>query len=451
MKKRYSKYIRPLYLLLDLTIINLVVYLIFDKEFLNAQFLTYLSLFWIISSLITDFYKIKRFTTNYQIITLLFRQFIAFILGYFAYFGIFREGDIVHNQFLILTTILSTITFFKFLSFFALKKYRKNGNNFRRVVFLGKDNTTKKFIKLFKEQKSLGYKYLGYFSNIVSKNKDYIGSFEDSFSFVQKNEVDEIYCSLTELNQEEIKELRKLTALKDIKIKLIPNSNEFYSKNQKTEYYNNNLVVLKVEKLPFDFAENKILKRIFDIVFSILICIFLLSWLIPVLWILMKFDSKGSLIFKQKREGLDSEQFVCFKFRSMKVNDNANKVHAVKNDTRVTKLGSFLRKTSIDELPQFFNVLEGHMSVVGPRPHLKSFSKEYQKDVENYMERHQVKPGITGLAQVSGFRGEIKKKEDIQNRIRLDIFYIENWSFLLDVKIVLQTVFNVFKGEKNAY
>jgi len=428
-----------------------VVYLIFDKEFLNAQFLTYLSLFWIISSLITDFYKIKRFTTNYQIITLLFRQFIAFILGYFAYFGIFREGDIVHNQFLILTTILSTITFFKFLSFFALKKYRKNGNNFRRVVFLGKDNTTKKFIKLFKEQKSLGYKYLGYFSNIVSKNKDYIGSFEDSFSFVQKNEVDEIYCSLTELNQEEIKELRKLTALKDIKIKLIPNSNEFYSKNQKTEYYNNNLVVLKVEKLPFDFAENKILKRIFDIVFSILICIFLLSWLIPVLWILMKFDSKGSLIFKQKREGLDSEQFVCFKFRSMKVNDNANKVHAVKNDTRVTKLGSFLRKTSIDELPQFFNVLEGHMSVVGPRPHLKSFSKEYQKDVENYMERHQVKPGITGLAQVSGFRGEIKKKEDIQNRIRLDIFYIENWSFLLDVKIVLQTVFNVFKGEKNAY
>jgi len=451
LKKRYSKYIRPLYLLLDLTIINLVVYLIFDKEFLNAQFLTYLSLFWIISSLITDFYKIKRFTTNYQIITLLFRQFIAFILGYFAYFGIFREGDIVHNQFLILTTILSTITFFKFLSFFALKKYRKNGNNFRRVVFLGKDNTTKKFIKLFKEQKSLGYKYLGYFSNIVSKNKDYIGSFEDSFSFVQKNEVDEIYCSLTELNQEEIKELRKLTALKDIKIKLIPNSNEFYSKNQKTEYYNNNLVVLKVEKLPFDFAENKILKRIFDIVFSILICIFLLSWLIPVLWILMKFDSKGSLIFKQKREGLDSEQFVCFKFRSMKVNDNANKVHAVKNDTRVTKLGSFLRKTSIDELPQFFNVLEGHMSVVGPRPHLKSFSKEYQKDVENYMERHQVKPGITGLAQVSGFRGEIKKKEDIQNRIRLDIFYIENWSFLLDVKIVLQTVFNVFKGEKNAY
>lgn len=428
-----------------------MVYLIFDKEFLNAQFLTYLSLFWIISSLITDFYKIKRFTTNYQIITLLFRQFIAFILGYFAYFGIFREGDIVHNQFLILTTILSTITFFKFLSFFALKKYRKNGNNFRRVVFLGKDNTTKKFIKLFKEQKSLGYKYLGYFSNIVSKNKDYIGSFEDSFSFVQKNEVDEIYCSLTELNQEEIKELRKLTALKDIKIKLIPNSNEFYSKNQKTEYYNNNLVVLKVEKLPFDFAENKILKRIFDIVFSILICIFLLSWLIPVLWILMKFDSKGSLIFKQKREGLDSEQFVCFKFRSMKVNDNANKVHAVKNDTRVTKLGSFLRKTSIDELPQFFNVLEGHMSVVGPRPHLKSFSKEYQKDVENYMERHQVKPGITGLAQVSGFRGEIKKKEDIQNRIRLDIFYIENWSFLLDVKIVLQTVFNVFKGEKNAY
>ena len=437
--------------MLDLLIINLAVYFVFDKEFLNAQFLIYISLFWAISSLITGFYKIYRFTSSYQILTLLFRQFSIFILGYFTYFGIFKEGVVVNNQFLILTTILLLITFFKFLTFFALKRYRASGNNFRKVVFLGEDITTKKFIKLFKEKKYLGYRYLGYFSNLEKNKKEYLGSLNASFNFISKNEVDEVYCSLTELSQEEIKELRRLANLKDIKIKLIPNSNEFYSKNQKTEYYNNNLVVLNIEKLPFDFLENQFIKRVFDIVFSLFICLCVLSWLIPVLWILTKFDSKGPLIFKQKREGLNSDQFTCYKFRSMKINENADEVHTTKNDVRVTKLGAFLRKTSIDELPQFFNVLEGYMSVVGPRPHLKSLSKEYQKDVDNYMERHQVKPGITGLAQVSGFRGEIKKKEDIQNRIRLDIFYIENWSFLLDIKIILQTVFNVFKGEEKAY
>jgi len=451
LKKRYSKFIRPLFLLLDLLIINLVVYLVFDKEFLNSQFLTYISFFWLISTLVSGFYKIYRFTTIYQILTLLIKQFSVFFLGYFTYFGIFREGDIVHNQFFILVSIFSAITFFKFLSFNLLHKYRAAGKNFRRVIFLGKDTTTKKFIELFKSDKSLGYHYLGYFSNIEKSKKGYLGGLNDSFLFISKGEVDEVYCSLTELNQEEVKELRKLTNSKNIKVKLIPNSNEFYSKNQKTEFYDNNLLVHKVEKLPFDFLENQILKRIFDILFSFMVCVFLLSWSYPILWVLVKLDSKGPLIFKQKREGLGGEQFMCYKFRSMKINKLADQVHATKNDIRVTKLGAFLRKTSIDELPQFFNVLEGYMSVVGPRPHLKSLSKEYQKDVDNYMERHQVKPGITGLAQVSGFRGEIKKRADIQNRIRLDIFYIENWSFLLDIKIVLQTVFNVFRGEKNAY
>tara|TARA_B110000977_G_C11028605_1_gene474275 strand:- start:279 stop:686 length:408 start_codon:yes stop_codon:yes gene_type:complete len=135
----------------------------------------------------------------------------------------------------------------------------------------------------------------------------------------------------------------------------------------------------------------------------------------------------------------------------MKLNNQADKVHAVENDNRVTRLGALMRKTSIDELPQFFNVLKGDMSVVGPRPHLPSLSSEYQKDVDDYLKRHLVKPGITGLAQVSGYRGEIKKKSDIKNRVRLDVFYIENWSFLLDVKIILMTVFNVFKGDENAY
>jgi putative colanic acid biosynthesis UDP-glucose lipid carrier transferase len=210
-------------------------------------------------------------------------------------------------------------------------------------------------------------------------------------------------------------------------------------------------MVLNVNKLPFDFTENFYLKRFFDIFFSIFVCLFILSWLIPILWIIVKLESEGPLVFKQGREGLNGKEFTCYKFRSMRMNKQSNKIHAIKNDARVTKVGAFLRKTSMDELPQFLNVLLGDMSVVGPRPHLETLSLEYQKDVDNYLKRHIVKPGVTGLAQVGGYRGEIKKKSDIKNRVRLDIFYIENWSFFLDIKIIMQTVLNVFKGEEKAY
>jgi putative colanic acid biosynthesis UDP-glucose lipid carrier transferase len=148
---------------------------------------------------------------------------------------------------------------------------------------------------------------------------------------------------------------------------------------------------------------------------------------------------------------MNGEEFICYKFRSMEINNFSDQVHAIKHDTRVTKMGTFLRKTSMDELPQFFNVMNGDMSVVGPRPHLESLSLEYQKDVDDYLKRHILKPGITGLAQISGYRGEIKKRSDIKNRVRLDIFYIENWSFLLDLKIIIKTVLNVFKGDEKAY
>jgi putative colanic acid biosynthesis UDP-glucose lipid carrier transferase len=153
----------------------------------------------------------------------------------------------------------------------------------------------------------------------------------------------------------------------------------------------------------------------------------------------------------QKRTGFDNNDFQCFKFRSMAVNGNADAQQAGKNDMRVTKIGKFIRKTSIDELPQFYNVLFGNMSVVGPRPHMLKHTDEYANRVDKYMLRHFVKPGITGLAQVRGYRGEIEKDSDIQNRIKFDIFYVENWSFFLDLKIVLQTVINAVKGEEKAY
>jgi putative colanic acid biosynthesis UDP-glucose lipid carrier transferase len=386
-----------------------------------------------------------------RILTLLARQFLMFTLGYFAYFGIFREEEIIHNQFLILLFIFLSITFLKFLFFFLLKKYRALGNNFRTTIVLGYDDAAKKIIKIFQSKANMGYKFLGFFSDRDYKNSTYLGKINEVFDFVTVNKVDQLYCSLSELSKTQITEINKFTTENNITLKLIPDTNELYSKTQEVGFYEDTITVLNVKKLPFEFAENFYIKRVFDIFFSLFICVFFLSWLIPILWIFVKLESKGPLIFKQPREGLNGDKFLCYKFRSMKVNELSDQGQATKNDIRVTKIGAFLRKKSIDELPQFINVLFGQMSVVGPRPHMNIHSLKFDKEVANYMKRKSVKPGITGLAQISGYRGEIQKKSDIDNRVRLDIFYIENWSFLLDIKIVFQTVINIFKGDDKAY
>ena len=451
MKKRYSYLIKPLQIITDVLFINTIVYFIYDPQFLNSSFLSYISIFWIVTSYFLGFYKVYRYTSIFKIISLLCKQFFIFTLGYFTYFAVFREGVVVHNQFIILSTILISISTVKFLWLILIKNYRSQGKNYRTTIVIGFDDSSKNIINIFKTKANLGYKYLGFFSNKTNKNKEYLGKLENVFKYASENKVDEMYCSLTSLSKDQIVGINKFAINKKIVLKLIPNSNDLYSKKQKTEYYDDGLLVLNVDKLPFEFAENFYIKRIFDIFFSLFVCVFLLSWLALILWILVKLESKGPLLFKQKREGINGKEFVCYKFRSMRINMLADKVHATKNDFRVTKIGAFLRKTSMDELPQFVNVLLGDMSVVGPRPHLESLSLEYQKEVDDYLKRHIVKPGITGLAQVSGYRGEIKKTSDIKNRVRFDIFYIENWSFFLDIKIIIKTIFNVFKGEEKAY
>ncbi len=451
MKKRYSYLIKPLQVLIDILIINGVVYFISDKDFLNFLFLSYISFFWLIASFFSKFYEVYRYTKLLRVLNLTVRHFIIFTLGYFAFFGIFREGAIVNNQFLIFVLILSLTSFFKLIFYFLLKKYRSLGNNNKVVIAIGYDNSVKKIIKLFKSKPDLGYKFMGFFSDNKYTNEIYLGKFKEVFKYAISNNINEIYASASELKKEEIKVITKFSNQNDIQLKLIPNPNEIFSKNREIEFYDDAIKVFSVSKLPFEFSENRFIKRAFDIVFSFLVILLLMSWLTPILWVLIKLESKGPLFFIQEREGLNGKKFVCYKFRSMRKNSQANNIHAKKNDVRVTKIGSFIRKTSIDELPQFFNVFLGDMSVVGPRPHMGSLALEYEKDVDNYMDRHAVKPGITGLAQVSGYRGEIKKSSDIINRVRLDMFYIENWSFLFDIKIIIKTVLNVFRGEENAY
>lgn len=208
---------------------------------------------------------------------------------------------------------------------------------------------------------------------------------------------------------------------------------------------------LIVRNNPLKRQNNAFLKRAFDIVISSLVIVFILSWLVPLLAVLIKRDSSGPVFYKQKRTGRNNKTFQCFKFRTMSYEKNAQFIAATKNDLRVTKIGRFLRKTSLDEFPQFFNVLLGDMSIVGPRPHPIKLNEDYQNKVEKYMLRHIIKPGITGLAQAKGYRGEVSSTLTMRQRIKIDIFYVENWSMWLDIKIIMLTALNIVQGDKNAY
>ena len=448
--KKYSHLIKPLIILFDIIFINLILYYFSSKESLGLHLSGYCTILWLTTSYFTKFYNVYRYTHVLRILSLLGGQFFIFIIAFFAYFSIFKEGEVISKQSNIVYFILLGISITKFFSFFLLKIYRSSGKNFRTVIVIGDSNSAQEIVSVFNEEQYLGYRFRGYFSDNEKLLKERSGNINEGLIFSRENNIDEIYCEVNSVDPPQLKEIIDFSKENKIEFRLIPENKAIYSKNFTKEYFGT-IPILKPKKLPFEMIETHFVKRCFDIVFSMLVITLLLSWLLPILWVVVKIDSRGPFFFKQKRDGINGEQFYCYKIRSMRVNTISDQTSTVKNDFRITKIGYFLRKTSIDELPQFFNVLRGEMSVVGPRPHINIQTKNYISNIDNYLTRNSVKPGITGLAQVSGYRGEVKKKSDIVNRVRLDIFYIENWSFLLDVKIILMTIFNVFKGEENAY
>ena len=448
---RYSKYIRPISVLFDLLVITLLAYFLLDN--LNVSciiFLAYQILTWFIISLIVKYYEIFRFTTPVEIISKIFKQFSIFLLVVIAYFPFAKTALFSGKAIAIyMTTSFILIVLFKYFLFFYLKKYRLvTGSNFRNAVIIGYSDESINLKNIFANRKDYGYRFHGYFSD-KKQNAEIIGKVSDIKEFVLQNKIDEIYCSLNEISNEKLNDLVEFADENNKQIKFIPDSKQIFSKNLRIDYYEL-FPVLSLQKTQLHNPITKNIKRGFDIFFSLFVIIFFLSWLIPLLAVLIKMESSGPVFFKQGRPGLDEKEFHCYKFRSMKMN-KTTEIEASKNDPRVTKMGKFMRKSSIDELPQFFNVLLGDMSVVGPRPHLWSQNKSYATKIKKYMVRHYVKPGITGLAQVKGFRGEIETDEDMVNRIKLDVFYIENWSIVMDIKIIIQTVINIFKGEEKAY
>lgn len=448
---RYSIYIRPISIVFDLLVLTLLCLFFFEKLNLNLfYYITYQTITWAGVAFVVKFYDIYRFTTPVEIASKLVKQSVLFLLIIIAFFPFYKQA-IFSGRAIVSFVFCSFvfITIFKILIFYYLKKYRIiTGSNYRNTVIIGHTPEAIKLKELFEDRNDYGYRFLGFFSN-KKNHPDILGKIEDIKPFVIQKDVNEIYCSLNELTNEQLKDLVDFADENKKEIKFIPDSKEIFSKNLRIDYYEM-FPVLSLKKTILHEPSTKIFKRIFDIVFSLIVIVGILSWLVPILAILIKLESKGPIFFKQGRPGLDEKEFFCYKFRSMKMNETTEQ-EASKNDPRVTKIGKFMRKSSIDELPQFLNVLIGEMSVVGPRPHLWSQNKAYGNRIKKYMVRHYVKPGITGLAQVKGFRGEIETDDDMINRIKFDVFYIENWSVILDVKIIIQTVVNIYMGEEKAY
>ncbi|EPR74624.1 glycosyltransferase [Winogradskyella psychrotolerans RS-3] len=464
---RYSWVLRPLLIIYDLFVINfLAFYLLnfnsqelyfFSNELFNNKnilYLIYSIIFWLLSTHFLRFYKVYRYTSVLNILSLILKQFFVYSFLVYAFEGFFRSINIevtVTLNYLVYTFL--AISFIKLLSYYILKTIRVYlKGNLRNIIVIGGGESVNALKKIFREKKELGYNIKAVFSNSQDVNSS--GDVEDSFAYLETNNdnIDEIYCSISDLSEKELNEYVRYANINHCNIKFIPNTKKLITKRYKIDYYNY-IPVLSIQEVALNNEVNKFFKRAFDIVFSILIIVFVLPWLSIILFILIKLESKGPLYYKHKRTGINYKAFYCYKYRSLTTTQESKGTYVSQNDKRVTAIGKFIRRTSVDELPQFINVLKGEMSVVGPRPHMLTYTDDYSKKINKYsfIFRHNVKPGVTGLAQIKGYRGEVKHDKDIINRVKYDNFYIENWSLLLDLKIIGQTIINVVKGDDKAY
>lgn len=458
----YSKFIKYIHLTGDLVLINigfLLAYVIKTGQnpiegmdnhylFLHLAF----NLIWIITSYSLKIYEIQRVRRIENILwdiiktsfihALVIATFIFAIKGYY-----YSRGHLLISYFLITLFILIWRSVFIRL----LKVYRSKGANFRKVIVIGAGSAGNQIYNYFKSNSFDGYKFMGFFDDEPEKSihkKLILGSVDDVKYYIESQKIDQIYCSLP-LTSKRIKELISLADNNLIRFKIVPDFRGFHNKKVNIDFYNH-VPVLTLRSEPLQNIINRIVKRSFDILFSLLVILLLFPPLLIVISLLIKLTSKGPVFFRQKRNGRNNKEFYCYKFRTMTVNEKSDTLQATAGDSRITRIGAFLRRTNLDELPQFYNVLIGNMSVVGPRPHMLKHTDEYSKIIDKFMVRHLIKPGITGWAQIHGYRGVTDEPKKMIKRVKYDRWYVENWTFLLDLLIIIRTITNMIKGEKNA-
>jgi putative colanic acid biosynthesis UDP-glucose lipid carrier transferase len=466
MVHRYTTFIKAINLTVDYIILNLsmiVAYFIVDNTFLfwtNNHYLPVVLVFnliWLLAANITGLYehvlakdsiKTYRGVIKTYLLFLSFASFTVIIL-------IGARSYLITREYLIYSLLLFgfLLSLWKLIFLSIRKSERASLMDNRTFVIVGGGRIGQDLYNFFYGNPELGYKLMGFFDDDLEnvKYKDvYVGEIKECIRYVISNRIDEIFCTLPSSESDKVESLMIEADKNLIRFKFVPEYYDFAKRPTYVETFGH-IPVISVRPEPLENMLNRFLKRMFDILFSLFIILFVFSWLFPILAVLIKTGSKGTIFFVQIRSGKDNKPFKCYKFRSMRVNADSNKKQATRNDSRVTKLGAFLRRSSLDELPQFFNVLIGNMSVVGPRPHMVSHTKQYSQLIDKFMVRHFLKPGITGYAQINGLRGETKTTQAMLQRVEADVWYLENWSFLFDLKIIFLTVWNAVRGEENAF
>ncbi|MDO5524777.1 MAG: exopolysaccharide biosynthesis polyprenyl glycosylphosphotransferase [Prevotella sp.] len=346
----------------------------------------------------------------------------------------------------------------RFVERYLIGYIRMMGRNHRTALFIGSDNALLSVSNQLANDLTMGYNIIGYYADKeiayehADKDMPRKGSLADLVELMEKGEplgVDEIYCSLCDDREDLIRAIMNYCDKNVIHFYYVPPFTHTFGFNLSMERIGTSVVFTNHET-PLTLMSNRIIKRTFDVIFSLIICLGLLV-LIPIIAVIIKIQSPGPIFFRQKRTGLGGKDFVCYKFRSMHVNVDADKLQATEHDPRKFAFGNFMRKSNIDELPQFYCVLKGDMSIVGPRPHMLYHTEMYSALIDKYMVRHFAKPGITGWAQVTGFRGETKELWQMEGRVRKDIWYIENWTFWLDLAIIFKTAKQIIIHDKQAY
>lgn len=456
---RLGKYLQAILIAGDFSVINLAYMLVCLLFNVSAEFNS--KLVWLVANaafvppvlLFSDIHRLRILFAD-RVVLQAFKSIIVYGLGMTVLFYLLDIFDVGWKA----GCIFMGMSFFLLSVWWLaahklLRKVRRMGLNFKRVVVIGAHDNARTLMNEIQQDAGYGYRVMGFFDN----DSKLLANFSDCYTaplhkvgeFVRMNKIDLIFYTLDAGDTEQLSTMMSIADEQGIEFVYVPN----FSRTLRGHFVQamvGSLPVMTHTISPLTRHYNSLLKRTFDLTLAVPVVILSPIWALPIA-IGIKLSSPGPILFKQKRTGIRGQDFTCYKFRTMRVNVDADSRQATEDDPRKTKFGDFLRRTSLDELPQFLNVLLGNMSVVGPRPHMVSQTEDYRRLIDKYMVRHAVKPGISGWAQVNGFRGGTKHLWQMEKRVEYDVWYIHNWNIFLDIKIVFLTVFNAIRGETNAY
>ncbi len=450
-------------LLSDLVFLNLAFlfaawiaqpsYILYQRPYMFVLLLG-LNILWYVSTNITGFYNNfnpRKFFFQARII---FKNILIQIIV--AIFFIFaKKEDLFTRNFIVLYFVfLFLFSGFRIIIFGLIQKALRKSNKYvRNLVVIGANKIGNDFVKLVETNPDLGYNFVGFIDDKPEiHDVNPIGTISELEVLLEKKKIDEAVIAISNFDSHKLNNIVNTCNKNALRIHIIPDYLQFLSQRFSLSTIGN-FPIITVRNEPLAEIQWRFVKRSFDICFAVVVSILVLSWLIPLIAIIIKLSSRGPIFFVQERIGLKNEKFRCLKFRSMydeQESEDNGFTPTSENDSRITKIGSFLRRTNLDEIPQFWNVLKGEMSIVGPRPHAIAFNQEYLQYFDAIKLRNLVKPGLTGWAQINGLRGDVadtgENRKRTIDRIEHDIWYIENWSFWLDVQIIFSTVWQMLTG-----